>query len=116
MHSEKTHTGEGERVSVIVNPGICGFTCIISARKLEARMVQIDIEGSECKQILRFAEMISPIGLRDIFVPFTRNPVFSSAEKAGCHPSCPIPTAVIKAAEAALELALKCDVVIKFNT
>lgn len=116
MSAERTHTGEGERTSVIVNPGICGFTCIVSARKLEARMVQIDIEGSECKQIHRFSEMLSQIGLRDIFIPLTRNPVFSSAEKAGCHSSCPIPTAVIKAAEAALGLALKCDVVIKFNT
>jgi hypothetical protein len=79
-------------------------------------MVKIDIEGSECQQILRLSEMISQIGFRDIFVPLTRNPVFVSAEKAGCHPSCVIPTAVIKAAEAALGLALKRDVVIQFKS
>lgn len=116
MSTEKTNTGNGEKVSVLVNPGICGFTCIVSARKQEARMVQIDIEGSECKQIHRLSEMVSQLGLRDIFIPLTRNPVFVSAEKAGCHPSCPIPTAVVKTAEVALGLALKCDVVIKFNS
>ncbi len=77
--------------------------------------MQIEIEGSECKQILRLSEMITRLGLKDIFVPLTRNPVFVSAEKAGCHPSCAIPTAVIKAAEVALGLALKRDVVIQFN-
>ncbi len=104
-----------EGACVRVNPGICGFACTVCARKLEARMVVITIEGSECKQIQRLSELISQIGLRDIFVPLTRNPVFVSAEKAGCHPSCAVPTAVIKAAEAALGLALKSDVVLEFN-
>ena len=114
MNPEITHTDDGTCVSV--NPGICGFVCTVCARKLEARMVKIDIEGSECQQILRLSEMISQIGFRDIFVPLTRNPVFVSAEKAGCHPSCVIPTAVIKTAEAALGLALKRDVVIQFKS
>ena len=77
---------------------------------------RLTIEGSECKQIQRLSEMITQIGLRDVFVPLTRNPVFVSAEKAGCHPSCVIPTAVIKVAEVALGLALKCDVVIQFKS
>jgi hypothetical protein len=97
-----------------VDPGICGFACTVSAQKLEARTVKIDIEGSECKQIQRLSELISQIGFRDIFIPLTRNPVFVSAEKAGCHPSCVIPTAVIKVAEVELGLALKRDVVIQF--
>jgi len=113
VNIETTHTGDG--VCVYVDPGICGFACTIPARKLEARSVKIDIEGSECKQILRLSEMISQIGLRDLFIPYTRNPVFVSAEKAGCHLSCVIPTAVIKAAEVALRLALKCDAVIQFK-
>jgi len=78
-------------------------------------MVKIDIDGSGCKQIQRLSELIPQLGLRDIFVPLTRNPVFVSAEKAGCHPSCIIPTAVIKAAEVALGLALKSDVIVEFN-
>lgn len=106
----------GDRTCLRVDPGICGFACTVCAQKLEARTVKIDIEGSECKQIQRLSELISQIGFRDIFVPLTRNPVFVSAEKAGCHPSCVIPTAVIKAAEVALGLALKRDVVIQFKS
>jgi hypothetical protein len=79
-------------------------------------MVRIEIEGSQCQQIKRLSELISQIGLRDVFVPFTRNPVFVGAEKSGCHPSCAVPTAVVKAAEAALGLALQSDVVIKFTS
>jgi len=82
---------------------------------MEDRKVKIGIEGSECKQIQRLSELITQIGFRDVFLPLSRNPVFVSAEKAGCHLSCVIPTAVIKAAEAALGLALKRDVVIQFE-
>ncbi len=113
MNTEITHTGDG--ACVRVDPGICGFACAVYARKLEARKVKINIEGSECKQIQRLSELITQIGFRDVFLPLTRNPVFVSAEKAGCHPSCVIPAAVIKAAEAALGLALKRDVFIQFE-
>jgi len=108
-----THTGD--EACVRVDPGICGFACAIYAQKIEARKVKIDIDGSECKQIQRLSELITQIGFRDIFLPLTRNPVFVSAEKAGCHLSCVIPAAVIKAAEVALGLALKRDIVIQFE-
>mgnify|MGYP001191669452 FL=1 len=114
MNTEMTYTGDG--VCVRVDPGICGFVCTVCAKKLGARKVKIAIEGSECKQIQRLSELITQIGFRDVFVPLTRNPIFVSAEKAGCHPSCVIPTAVIKAAEVALGLALKRDVDIKFKS
>lgn len=114
VNTEITYTGDG--VCVRVDPGICGFACAVYAQKLEARKVKINIEGSECKQIQRLSELITQIGFRDVFVPLTRNPVFVSAEKAGCHPSCVIPTAVIKAVEVVLGLALKCDVVIQFKS
>ena len=48
-------------------------------------------------------------------MPVTRNPVFLSAEHAGCHPSCPIPVAILKAAEVAMEMALPREVRIKFE-
>ena len=114
VNAEITHTGDV--TCVRVDPGICGFVCTVCAKKLEARTVMINIEGSECKQIQRLSELITQIGFRDVFVPLTRNPVFVYAEKAGCHPSCVIPTAIIKVAEVALGLALKRDVVIRFES
>jgi len=113
VNTEITHTGD--EACVRVDPGICGFACTVNAQKMEDRKVKIGIEGSECKQIQRLSELITQIGFRDVFLPLSRNPVFVSAEKAGCHLSCVIPTAVIKAAEAALGLALKRDVVIQFE-
>ena len=32
-----------------VDPGICGFPCIVKAQKNGARTVSIEIAGSECK-------------------------------------------------------------------
>jgi len=48
-------------------------------------------------------------------MPVTRNPVYLAAQKSGCHPSCPIPAAVLKAAEVAMEMALPRDASIRFE-
>lgn len=100
---------------VTVNPGICGFTCHVKARKIENKIVALEIAQSECNQIQQFSGRLSKITLRELFMPFTNNPVYLSAEKAGCHPSCPIPVAVLKTAEVAMEMALPQDVMIQFE-
>jgi len=102
-------------ICVTVNPGICGFTCHVKARKIEKKIVALEIAESECNQIQQFSGRLSIITLREIFVPVTKNPVYLSAEKSGCHPSCPIPVAVLKAAEVAMEMALPRDVMIQFE-
>jgi hypothetical protein len=102
-------------ICVRVDPGICGFPCIIKARKTGARQVSLVISGSDCEQIQRLAERLATLSMKDIFAPLSRNPVYISAEKSGCHLSCAIPVAVIKAAEVALELALPQEVHIKFE-
>lgn len=99
---------------VQVNPGICGFACIIQARRSEKRAVLVSIEDSACQQVQRLGVLLTRLTLRDVFKPLTCNPVFVSAEEAGCHPSCPVPTAVIKAAEVVLDTALPADVGIMF--
>ncbi len=48
-------------------------------------------------------------------MPVTRNPVYIAAQQSGCHPSCPVPGAIVKAAEVALELALPGDAIIRFE-
>ena len=101
-------------ICVTVEPGICGFPCIIRAVKLDARTVSLEIIGSECQQIKRLAERLNQISLKELFTPISRNPVYSAVEKSGCHLSCAIPTAVFKAAEVAMDMALPRDVSIKF--
>ena len=105
---------ESENVCVTVEPGICGFPCVINARKTDARRVSFEISGSDCQQIQQLAERVATLSLKEIFTPLSRNPVYIAAEKSGCHLSCAIPVAVIKAAEVALALALPQEVHIKF--
>ena len=103
-------------VCVTVDAGICGFTCQVKAWKKEKRMAGLEISGSECKMIQKFAAAISELSIKDLFLPLTRNPIFINAERAGCHLACPVPVAVVKAAEAALELALLKDVTLLFKS
>ena len=103
-------------IRVEADPGICGFPCVIEARKKGSRNVSLKISGSECKHIKRLAKVVEEMTLRDLFKPITKNPVYVSAQRAGCHPSCPVPVAVLKVAEVAMEMALPKDVRIKFNT
>lgn len=123
LHSEdknslKTKNGtEGRSTGtcVSVNAGICGFTCRIKAWKIDKRAVGLEICESECQQIQQFSELMSKLSLKEVFMPVTRNPVYLAAQKSGCHPSCPIPAAVLKAAEVAMEMALPRDASIRFE-
>lgn len=104
-----------KEVCVTAEPGICGFPCIIKAHKMDARMVALEIAESDCDQIKRLSERVSEISLKDLFAPISRNPVYVSAEKSGCHLSCVVPVAVIKAAEVAMEMALPREAHIRFK-
>jgi hypothetical protein len=109
-------TGVGpDEACVAVTPGICGFTCRIRARKIDKRMVSIDITDSECKQIQMLAGRLAEMSLKALFMPMTRNPVYVAAEKSGCHPSCAIPSAVLKTVEVAMGMALPQDVRFRFD-
>ncbi len=97
-----------------VDPGICGFGCTIHAWK-EGKEVKFDIQ-SECGQIKKLAGALGPITLKDLFVPLTRSPFFLSAEAAGCHLACPVPSSLVKTAEVVLGLALPREATIRFLT
>ncbi|MFZ0132149.1 MAG: hypothetical protein WAK95_06370 [Desulfobacterales bacterium] len=103
-------------VTVAAEPGICGFPCTITAQKSGNRMVTIEINGSECKQIQRLSGSLTELSLKELFMPLTRNPVYIAAEKSGCHPSCTIPAAVLKAVEVVLGMALPMEARIRFES
>jgi hypothetical protein len=104
-----------EEVLAVVEPGICGFRCTIRAERIENRRVHIVIAGSECKSVNQIATFMGDILLRDLFAPPSRNPIVLAAERAGCHPSCPVPLGVLKAAECAMGMALARPVSIRFE-
>ncbi len=97
-----------------MEPGICGFSCQVEARRQDKQHAIIEITGSQCELIQKVAENLKEISVEDIFAPHTSNPVFKAVEQAGCHLTCPVPVALLKAAEAALELALPQDASISF--
>ncbi len=104
-----------KKICLDVDPGICGFTCRIVATCSDKRTAKTEIVGSGCSMIQQLTEMIGEVTMQDIFVPLTQNKIFLGAEKAGCHLACPVPSALVKTAEAALTLALPKDVVFKFD-
>jgi len=103
-------------ISVTVDSGICGFTCCIKAWKIDKRAVGLEISESECQQIRQYSKLLKKLTLREVFAPVTANPVYLAAEQSGCHPSCPIPVAVLKGAEVSLEMALPRDAYIRFES
>jgi len=104
-----------ETICITVEPGICGFCCQVQARQQNKQCASVKITGSQCKLIQKLTENLKEVSVRDIFAPHTSNPVFKAAEQAGCHLTCPIPVAVMKAAEVALELALPKKASISFG-
>jgi hypothetical protein len=98
-----------------VNAGICGFACHVKAWQIDKRAVGLEISESECQQIQQFSKLLTKLTLNGLFMPVTRNPVYLAAEQSGCHPSCPVPAAVLKAAEVAMEMALPRDASIRFE-
>lgn len=82
---------------------------------MEARLVALEIAESDCDQIKKLSERVTEISLKDLFAPISRNPVYVSAEACGCHLSCLVPVAVIKAAEVAMEMALPREAYIRFK-
>ena len=104
----------GVRLSVF--PGVCGFGCTVVARRVDSRTVALEILGADCRQLQRLSAQLRPLGLRELFTPVSRNPVYAAAEKSGCHPSCVLPAALLKAAEVALEMALARDVTFHFES
>jgi len=106
---------DGPTVSAIVEPGICGFPCTIAARMSGHRKVTVTISGSKCRQIQKLSSCLPEISLKELFLPVTRNPIYCSAEKAGCHSSCVLPAAILKAVEVAMGMALPKDVGIQVH-
>ena len=49
-------------------------------------------------------------------MPLTKNPVYQAAQASGCHASCAIPCAVIKAVEVAMGMAVARQVRFSFES
>ena len=89
-----------------VNPGICGLKTIIKAESPDMMNTSVSIE-SECPAVMKLSEKIQTVdAMKAIFSPFGTSSVFTEAQAVLSHAACPVPTAILKAVEAACSLAL----------
>lgn len=101
-------------VCIEIAPGICGFNCVVRACRKTPKKIGFQIAECECGQIKKLSENLQEMDWKELFTPVTRNPVYLQAQKTGCHPSCVIPAAMLKAAEVVMEMALPKNVHVKF--
>jgi hypothetical protein len=112
----KIALGEISRMTrVRVEPGICGLSAIVDAQRTGQKEVQITIQ-SDCEKVTALGSHLDKMSLADILSkPLNQSTVYEKAGRCELHGSCPIPCAVMKAAEAELQLALKKVVKIAFD-
>jgi len=106
---------------VDVYAGSCGFRTVIKAESetystddVCAYAARISIE-SECPYIKDLAKKVKRLTIHDLYKPVGDNPVYKEAAVCLRHPMCPVPCAILKAAEAEMGLALKRNVSITFR-
>ena len=97
-----------------VKPGDCQIECYISIRSKGKECVFIDIT-STCERVTAFARELFNLEMREIIAPVHKNHIWRTAGLKGCHPSCPVPLAVIKGVEIECEMAIPKTLTIEFE-
>ncbi|WP_319478327.1 DUF6951 family protein [Marispirochaeta aestuarii] len=98
-----------------LDPGICGLKTRIEASSEDGRLVRLGIE-SQCPSIQALEESLEEVDAYQVcFADFRDSPVYKAAGEHFKHAACPVPSAIIKAVEAAAGLALPKDVRFTFE-
>ncbi len=104
---------------VEVFAGVCGHSAIIEASQIDATHVQVVIT-SVCEQITAMNPDLTQLQWKgkghDVFKRMTESTVYQSAAKHIRHTACPIPTAILKAIEVEVGIAVAKNVTISFST
>ncbi len=104
-----------DKILFKVDPGACGFVCEVEAKRISKHECRVNIRDSQCEHVKRLAQKPLILKVKDIFAPVIKNKVYHLALECGCHVSCVIPLAIIKASEVVLELAVPKNVFIKVD-
>ena len=101
-------------VTLNVDAGVCRFKTVIIATMDENMDIVYKVK-SECPAVRAVAKTFQPVPLFDaVAKPFTENVIYQMCSELE-HVACPVPCALVKAAEAAGELALKKTVTFTFE-
>jgi len=102
------------QATVKVEPGVCRLHSTIIART-DGGEVEFEILQSDCPQVRNLSKVLRRMQVWDVMrMPFSDNTVYELCGQVLKHSSCPVPMAMVKAAEAAAELALKKPVTVTF--
>jgi len=100
---------------VEVNPGVCGLICTIEVEEADKRRVSIAI-ASDCEMIHALGELLKEADIWEIMKPHVYSVVYQTASQCQLHAACPVPSAIIKAVEVEVGMALPREVVIRFDS
>ena len=99
----------------VVEAGICGFTVVVEAMKVSNRKVKVSLT-SECDMVREVNSQLGEVEWQDALETSVNSQIYKSAFKCIKHPACPVPTAIVKAIEVEVGVALPGDVSIRFET
>jgi hypothetical protein len=104
---------------VEVFAGVCGHSAIIEVSKVDEAHVQVVIH-SACEEITDMNPDLTRLQWKGkghtIFKRMTESAVYQSADRHIRHTACPVPTAILKAIEVEVGIALAKDVTISFTS
>ncbi len=102
-------------INLEIDAGVCGMKTVVKAKSDDMQTARLDIR-SDCPDIEKAAEELKEInGMQEAFGKIGNTVVYETARKYCKHAACPVPAAIIKAAEAACGLALPKDVAISME-
>jgi hypothetical protein len=103
-----------------IDPGICGYTVVVTARTEDARHVDFTLD-SDCEILAEFAQRIADISPVDAIQSLSpeENPILAQAREllrtTGCCEACVVPVGAVKAMYIVTNLALARDVSLKLT-
>ena len=93
-------------INVEVDAGVCGMKTVIKAKSEDMQKTLLEIQ-SDCPDIQKAAEELKELdAMQEAFGKIGSTKVYEILRKHCKHAACPVPSGIIKAAEAASGLAL----------
>jgi hypothetical protein len=96
-----------------IHPGACDLPALVEVEKKDGRTFSVAIR-SECEMLERLGTDIAELTLADAFTRIGENPVYRKASSILKHPSCPVPSGVLKAVEVEAGLAVAKEILMEF--
>jgi hypothetical protein len=98
------------RVVAEIRPGVCGFTCSVTAASEDEQNVHLSVR-SECENVQRFAALLTEVDAYREIQQGYEGGIHLAARSSlkGCCSGCVVPGGVFKSMQVAAGLALPVD-------